>query len=270
MADLAVPEASGLTEAQQTAILRHLNLDPNNVNTQALLLICQRYGLDPLLKHVVLISGRPYVTRDGYLAVAHRTGQLDGIEIVEDGEDDSHWWAKVSVYRKDMGRPFTYTGRFPKADAKHMAKYGPEMAIKCGEVMALRRAFNVTGIGAADEQWESHAEPPPPAIDWDSLGWADQAEYDEAFGAARTMARALPEDQQQTVRQWLEAEGWVLPYSKEQVLEWTCYLSELASDPATEHELELNVGSDPQNSGDDAPRPTTDTADPTLLDQEET
>lgn len=136
-------------------ILKHLNLDPRDTATQALLLMCERYQLDPLRKHMVLIKGNPYVTRDGYLHIAHASGQFDGLEVVETGEDDAHWWAKVSVYRRDMGRPFTFVGRYPKADAGHMKKYGPEMAIKVAEVQALRRAFDVGGIGAADEQWDT-------------------------------------------------------------------------------------------------------------------
>lgn len=134
------------------AILRHLNLNPQEVSTQALLLICQRYELDPVMKHVVLISGRPYVTRDGYLHVAHRTGQLDGIEVIDTGDTPDEWWAKVAVWRKDMSKPFTYVGRYPKSGQQK--RFGPEMAIKTAEVMALRRAFDVTGIGAADEQWD--------------------------------------------------------------------------------------------------------------------
>jgi hypothetical protein len=137
----------------QQAILRALKLNPADPNTQALLLVCDRYGLDPLLKHMVLITGNPYVTRDGYLHIAHASGQFDGIEVVEQGENDTHWTAKVAVYRKDMTRPIAYTGRFPKSK-QQMREYGPEMAVKCAEVAALRRAFNVTGIGAADERWD--------------------------------------------------------------------------------------------------------------------
>ncbi len=144
------------------AVLKVLNLPPNDPKTHALLLVCERYNLDPLLKHMVLISGNAYVTRDGYLAIAHRSGQFDGMEVIEQGETSSHFTAKVAVWRKDMTRPFTFVGRFPKA--KSMAKeYGPEMAVKVAEVQSLRRAFNVTGISAADEMWED--DPPhPPAL----------------------------------------------------------------------------------------------------------
>ena len=168
------------------AILRTLNLNPSDPKTQALLLICDRYGLDPLLKHVVLIEGRPYVTRDGYLAVAHRSEQLDGIEVLEEGEDDEGWWARVSVFRKDMSHPFTYRGRYPAGGSNK--RYGPEMAMKCAEVMALRRAFNVTGIGAADEKWDSDVEvahPPPPSDD----------QLEQVKAHRKTLAELDPDDQ---------------------------------------------------------------------------
>ncbi len=143
-------------DVDREAVLRSLNLNPSDPKTQALLLVCERYGLDPLLKHMILIQGNPYVTRDGYLAIAHRSGQFDGMEVLEQGEDKTHYTARVAVYRKDMRRPFTYIGRFPKS--KNMAKdYGPEMAIKVAEVQALRRAFNVTGVSSSDERY---IEPP--------------------------------------------------------------------------------------------------------------
>jgi len=157
---LATIEAAGVA-IDHDAVLKHLKLNPRDPGTQALLLVCDRYGLDPLLKHMVLITGNPYVTRDGLLAVAHRSGQFDGMEVIDQGVDDTHYFAKVAVYRRDMGHPFVYVGRFPKA--KQMAKeYGPEMAVKCAEVQALRRAFNVTGIGAADERWDDEAMPERP------------------------------------------------------------------------------------------------------------
>lgn len=179
----------------RAAILSHLKLNPNDVGTQALLLICERYGLDPLLKHVVLISGRPYITRDGYLHLAHQSGHLDGIEVVEEGESTSEWWAKVAVYRRDMSRPFAYRGRYPKSGQQK--QYGPEMAVKTAEVMALRRAFDVTGASAADERWddpEQAAVPvgPPPVL-------ATKAQRDAIRGLVRKLTdsdreRAVTDD----------------------------------------------------------------------------
>lgn len=154
-----IAHASSGVNIDYEAVLVALNLNPHDPKTQALLLVCDRYGLDPVLKHIVLIQGNAYVTRDGYLAVAHRSGQFDGMEVVEQSETNTHYEAKVAVYRKDMGHPFTFVGRFPKA--KSMAKeYGPEMAVKVAEVQGLRRAFNVTGVGASDERWDTAAADP--------------------------------------------------------------------------------------------------------------
>lgn len=145
-----------LATFDQEAVMKHLGLNPRDPATQALLLVCQKYDLDPILKHALLIKGRLYVTRDGLLHVAHRSGVFDGMEVLEQGNDQTHFTAKVSVYRKDMGRPFTYIGRYPKSG--QIAKdYGPEMAVKVAEVMAMRRAFDVA-ICAAEERWDDEAQ----------------------------------------------------------------------------------------------------------------
>jgi hypothetical protein len=133
------------------AVLKSLNLDPSRADTQALILVCDRYGLDPILKHAVLIKGNLYVTRDGLLNIAHRSGQFDGIEVIEQGETQTHYTAKVAVYRKDMGHPFTYIGRYPKNGGNK--EFAPEMAVKVGEVMGLKRAFNVA-VSTAEERWD--------------------------------------------------------------------------------------------------------------------
>lgn len=134
------------------AILRAFNINVNDPKAQAMILACEKYGLDPLLKHAVLISGNLYITRDGLLHVAHRDGRLDGIVIEDEGDDAKEWWAKVTVYVKGQTHGYTYRGRYPKDGQQK--KYGPEMAVKCAEVMALRRAFGVTGLPTVEEQWD--------------------------------------------------------------------------------------------------------------------
>lgn len=130
-------------------VLRYLNLDPGKLETRALVEVCERYGLDPLLKHVVLISGNVYVTRDGLLAIAHRDGHLDGIEVgdVEELRDEEGklkgWRATARVWRSDMSHAFEYVGRYKASDRMAKQGYGAEMAVKVAEVAALRRAFNV-------------------------------------------------------------------------------------------------------------------------------
>jgi hypothetical protein len=133
-------------------VLRELKLNPADPKTQALLLVCNRYDLDPVLKHVVLVDGNVYITRDGLLHVAHASGKLDGIEVLSQGADSTHFTAVVAVYRKDMSRPFTYPGRYARDSRQAKKGYGPEMALKCAESMALRRAFDVGGIATVEEQ----------------------------------------------------------------------------------------------------------------------
>ena len=138
-------------EVDRAEIGRYLGLNPRDPKSHAVVAVCERYGLDPILKHVVVIpSGGVYITRDGLLHVAHRSGQLDGIEVLEQGETKDEWWAKVAIYRKDMSRPFTFRGRYSKGGSNK--KFGPEMALKCAEALALRRAFDVAGLPVLEER----------------------------------------------------------------------------------------------------------------------
>lgn len=123
--------------------------------------MARRYRLELPLRHLIPIEGKPFITRDGLLHVAHMSGQLDGIVLEEEGETGpGAWWAVVSVYRKDMKHPFKYRGRYSGPNKK----FGPEMAVKCAEAMCLRRAFDVSI--ASEEEYvyggDSHAAPPTP------------------------------------------------------------------------------------------------------------
>jgi len=148
--------------ARKVALLKAVGLDRLAPEQRELALnIAKRYELDLLLKHLVMIEGRPYVTRDGLLHIAHRSGQLDGIETTEPAIVDGFWRVAASVYRKDMGRPFTYYGRYPTTGGNQ--KFAPEMATKVAEVMALRRAFDVAAP-TAEERWDTEVPvTPPPA-----------------------------------------------------------------------------------------------------------
>jgi len=157
--DLVVPaEPKGL----DLALLKAVGLDRAAPEQRALAInIAERYELDLLLKHLVLIEGRPYITRDALLHIAHRSGQFDGISVTEPKVSDGYWRCSATVYRKDMTHPFTYPGRYPERGGN--AKFAEEMCIKVAESMALRRAFNVAAP-VVEERWDTEpaAEPPAP------------------------------------------------------------------------------------------------------------
>ena len=104
--------------------------------------VANQYGLEPAMKHLVPIKGNIYITRDGLLHVAHRSGQLDGIVVEATGkeEDRAEWWATVTIHRKDMSHGFTFTGRYSGQNKS----YGQEMAIKTATMIGLRHAFDVS------------------------------------------------------------------------------------------------------------------------------
>lgn len=153
----ALEEAVEEGRIRMSDLLKAIGIDAGNPVHQAALLACEKYDLDPLRKEVIVIPrGGPYVTRDGYLRVAHRTGQLNGIVIEDESETAAYWEATVAVYRKDMTHPFKYRGRYPKAGQNK--QYGREMAIARAERTALSRAFPVEGLapGGEDIQHTEH------------------------------------------------------------------------------------------------------------------
>lgn len=155
-------------EARQTALLKAVGLDKASPEQRELAVgIANRYGLDLMLKHLVLIDGRPYITRDGLLHIAHKSGQFDGMETTDPvlGED-GFWRSTASIFRKDMSRPFRFTGRY--SNRGRNTAYAPEMAIKVGEVMALRRAFDVAAP-VVEERWAEPEDGEPAAPEPASL-----------------------------------------------------------------------------------------------------
>ena len=149
-----VPVTEG--DARRDALIRALGFDKLSEGQRELALaIAERYDLDPMLRHVVMVDGKPYITRDGLLHVAHRSGVFDGIEVDAPANDGKYWRTVARVYRKDFGRPFIYPGRYP-VQGKNTA-YAEEMAIKVAEVMCLRRAFDVSAP-TVEEQWDTEAD----------------------------------------------------------------------------------------------------------------
>lgn len=168
MTDVTVHQSDrmGAFDAADAQLIQYLGLNPNDARSRAVVAVCRRYDFDPLLKHVIVIpKGGVYVTRDGLLNAAHRSGQFDGMVVEQDPTFDpetQEWVAKVTVYRKDMRHGFTYPGRYPASGGNK--QYAPEMALKCAEAHALRRAFDITGLPTLDEQRPAEQSKATPTV----------------------------------------------------------------------------------------------------------
>jgi hypothetical protein len=143
--------------SQQKAILNALGLNPDDPRVQALAMVAQRYGLDLLLRQIFLIQGTVYVSHAGLLSVAHRSGQLDGIEV-DIKEQPDRWVAKATIWRKDMSRPFVYIDECRKNERQ--VADPRKRAITRAERNCLRRAFDV-GVEVYDDD---RPEPPAPPL----------------------------------------------------------------------------------------------------------
>ncbi len=142
----------------QGEILQLLGLPPNHIHSKALLLLADRYGLDPLLKEIVVIPGKgPFVGVKGAVSVALRSGLLDGMEADDCWDTDTHWCVRCIVWRKDMNHPAAKViGRVAKTEKKD---WPLEIARARGVRAALSYAFNIhDDYGESEDQWA-----PPPA-----------------------------------------------------------------------------------------------------------
>lgn len=165
-------ELATVEPIDKQAILDYLGLDPSKLEVQALLLMAERYALDPVIGHIVLIvnkktgAAKPFITRDGLLHIAHRSGDLNGIVVESVTEEATEWKAVVSVHRKSMSFPFTYPGRYPKSGWNK--EYQPEMSIKTAESHALRRAFDIA-LPSVEERWDDGLAEPEPVLSRDNM-----------------------------------------------------------------------------------------------------
>jgi hypothetical protein len=140
---------------ERDRLLRRLILpEASPEQFQLVVAICQRYGFDPLLRHVLIISNNLYVTRDGLRHMAWLSGEFDGYDPPEERKDENgKWIVTVRVYRKGITRPFTataYQSESENSKSPVWRNHPRLMTGKVAEVIALRMAFGVS-LGGAEE-----------------------------------------------------------------------------------------------------------------------
>jgi phage recombination protein Bet len=163
MSDLpATTGGAGMMPAQynqqQIQLIRDMCARDCTDNEFLLLMqLAKTYQLDPFAKQIwaVKYGNNPaaiFCGRDGFLAIAHRSGKFDGMEsgTRKDGDDLIGW---CKVYRKDMSRPFEVEVSLSEySTGKNLWQTKPKtMIVKVAESHALRRAFGISGLYAPEE-----------------------------------------------------------------------------------------------------------------------
>lgn len=165
-----------------------------------------RYQLDPFAGQIFAIkmSGRnggrgqvkTIVPRDGFLVIASRNQNFDGIEGDVVHENDEFWKKGVEVqhtyqakdrgeiigawalvWRTDRQRPTYFFAKFDEYNAPNKdpwKRYPSAMILKVAEVNALKKAFNITGLISEEE---SHTVVPAQGTSTeaveDTIAWGD-------------------------------------------------------------------------------------------------
>jgi len=138
---------------------------PNATNTEfdLLMYLSGKYNLDPILHQIWLVKfgdspAQIYAGRDGYLEIAHRSRQFDGMKSwCEYTEDKSGKKVPLKaichVWRKDCSHPFESEVLFTEySTGKNLWLTKPSvMLIKVAESVCLRKAFRVSGLYDPDE-----------------------------------------------------------------------------------------------------------------------
>ena len=162
MSDLPATGGAGIIPAQyspqQIQLIRDMCAKDCTENEFLLLMqLAKTYQLDPFAKQIwaVKYGNNPaaiFCGRDGFLAIAHRSGKFDGMEsgTRKDGDDLVGW---CRVYRKDMSRPFEVEVSLSEySTGKNLWLTKPKtMIVKVAESHALRRAFGISGLYAPEE-----------------------------------------------------------------------------------------------------------------------
>ena len=179
MADSAIKKSSenSWTLEQIQTIKNTVAIGANDSELSMFLSIASKYELDPFLREIwfanmgnrnVIMTGR-----DGYLKIANRNPNFDGItgdvvhandKFIKEGDIVKHAYtgqdrgviigAYAIVYRKDRAHPifcFAPFNEYNKGGRGVWGQYPSAMILKVAESMALKRAFSISGLVTEEE-----------------------------------------------------------------------------------------------------------------------
>jgi phage recombination protein Bet len=117
--------------------------------------VCRATNLNPFLREIWFVPSVGIMAgRDGYLAVANRNPQFDGMETrVERDDKKIPIKAICTVWRKDRSHPIiceAYYSEYKKS-SNVWSQYPSAMISKVAEVLALKRSFGINGVVTEEE-----------------------------------------------------------------------------------------------------------------------
>jgi len=124
----------------------------------AFVIICANYQLNPLVKEIYAFKNSfgaivPVVGVDGWLAIANRNPQFDGIQCEPIFEDGKVTAIKCTIWRKDRNHPAIHIEYMKacKLPTKPWQSHPERMLEWKAIIQTIRIAFSISGIYDPDE-----------------------------------------------------------------------------------------------------------------------
>jgi phage recombination protein Bet len=155
---MKVEDKPSLDEAKISLIKAKVAPNATNTEFELLMYMANKFDLDPLIKEIWLVKfgnspAQIYAGRDGYLKIAHRSGQLDGMRsgVKKNEEGEVVGWCEI--WRKDCSHSFYGEVLLSEySTGQNLWKTKPMVMIqKVAESVLLRKAFSVSGMYSPEE-----------------------------------------------------------------------------------------------------------------------
>ena len=185
------------TERQRNLIRKLVAKDLNDDEFNLFVYRCLSLRLDPLKGEVSVHKRKDsqtgemkmvmVVQRDGYLTIAHRSGQFNGMSTdVQFDDKGNAISATCEVYNKSAEYPIKVKVYMKEYNTqKQLWMYKPiTMIQKVAESQALRRAFNISGVYSEEEldSWNGIKKELPTSSDDGKLAQPSQISVIKKLG----------------------------------------------------------------------------------------
>lgn len=159
VARLAMDRGVDAKPLYDTLVKTIMPKEATNEHVMAFLLICDRYNLDPFVRHIFAFVGKgggvvPVLSVDGWIALANQRPEFNGLEFQDHINDDGELTAiTCRVHRKDRDFPATVTEYMSECarNTDPWNQWPARMLRHKATIQAIRLAFGISGLVDQDE-----------------------------------------------------------------------------------------------------------------------